>query len=222
MGAGDGAGAGPLDRLGLGSVTETGGRFLLDPTDEHEPTLLTASAKGRAQRVAFLTHALEIAARLGSETMSLWPGVPKRRVNGAQAFEWLHEGLKSVLDAAERLGVPASLEPEPEMLVETLVDHATPVERHPHLRLALDTGRCLVTQDVEPADAVRASAARIGTVAIEDMARRPHAPAVRDGDMDVSGVLAAIREVGFRGLVCVRLRRESPRALGRSRTRLGC
>ena len=43
---------GLLERLRLGSVIETGARFLLDPTDKHEPTLLTASAEARA-RVAW-------------------------------------------------------------------------------------------------------------------------------------------------------------------------
>ena len=205
--------AGLLGRLGLGSVIETGARFLLDPTDKHEPTLLTASADGRTRRVEFLSRALDIAARLGSETMSFWAGVPKPGVNRAQAFEWLHEGLDKVLDAAEGFGVPASLEPEPGMLVETVADYAALTERHPRLRLALDTGHCLVTQDVEPADAVRAWADRIGTVAIEDMARgrHTHLP-FGTGDMDVPAVLAALRDVRFGGLVCVELSRESPRA----------
>ena len=204
---------GLLDRLGMGSVIETGARFLLDPTDKHEPTLLTASAEGRARRVEFLTRALDIAARLGSETMSFWAGVPKPGVERAQAFDWLHEGLEQVLDAAERLGVPASLEPEPGMLVETVAEYAALAERHPRLRLALDTGHCLVTQDVEPAEAVRAYADRIGTVAIEDMARGDHTHLpFGTGDMDVGGVLAALNEVRFGGLVCVELSRESPRA----------
>ena len=204
---------GLLDRLGLGSVIETGARFLLDPTDKHEPTLLTASAEGRARRVAFLERALDIAARLGSETMSFWAGVPKAEVDRAQAFGWLHEGLEQVLDAAERLAVPASLEPEPGMLVETVAEYAALAERHPRLRLALDTGHCLVTQDVEPADAVRAYADRIGTVAIEDMARGDHTHLpFGTGDMDVGGVLAALNAVRFGGLVCVELSRESPRA----------
>ena len=204
---------GLLDRLGLGSVIETGARFLLDPTDKHEPTLLTASAEGRARRVAFLTRALDIAARLGSETMSFWAGVPKPGVTRDQAFGWLHEGLEQVLDAAENFRVPASLEPEPGMLVETVADYSALAERHPRLRLALDTGHCLVTGDVEPADAVRAHADRIGTVAIEDMARGDHTHLpFGTGDMDVAGVLAALREVRFAGLVCVELSRESPRA----------
>ena len=145
--------------------------------------------------------------------MSFWAGVPKPGVERGHAFGWLHEGLERVLDAAERLGVPASLEPEPGMLVETVADYAALAERHPRLRLALDTGHCLVTQDMEPADAVRAYADRIGTVAIEDMARGDHTHLpFGAGDMDVAGVLAALNEVRFGGLVCVELSRESPRA----------
>ena len=163
--------------------------------------------------MAFLTRALDIAARLESETMSFWAGVPKPGVGREQAFGWLHEGLSQVLDAAERVRVPASLEPEPGMLVETVADYAALAERHPRLRLALDTGHCLVTEDVEPADAVRAHADRIGTVAIEDMARGDHTHLpFGTGDMDVPAVLAALREVRFTGLVCVELSRESPRA----------
>ena len=43
-----------LDALGLGSVIETGARFLLDPRAKHEPTLVTRDPEGRARRVAFL------------------------------------------------------------------------------------------------------------------------------------------------------------------------
>ncbi len=43
-----------LHALKFGSVIETGARFLLDPRAKHEPTLVSASAEGRAFRVAFL------------------------------------------------------------------------------------------------------------------------------------------------------------------------
>jgi sugar phosphate isomerase/epimerase len=70
-----------------------------------------------------------------------------------------------------------------------------------------------VTEDVEPEDAVRAYADRLGTVAIEDMRRGDHTHLpFGQGDMDVSAVLAALKEVGYERLVCVELSRESPRA----------
>ncbi len=205
--------AGLLASLRLGCVIETGARYLLDPRDKHEPTLVTRDADGRARRVAFLTRALEMGAMLGAETMSFWAGVPKPGVRREEAFGWLRDGLARVCDAAERIGVPASLEPEPGMLVETVADYARLRTEHPTLRLALDTGHCLVTEDIDPADAVRAYAARLGTVAIEDMRRGDHTHLpFGQGDMDVGGVLSALKDIGFGGLVCVELSRESPRA----------
>ena len=202
-----------LDRLGLGSVIETGARYLLDPTAKHEPTLVTASAEGRDRRVAFLCRALDVGRRLGSETMSFWAGVPRPGIDREAALGWLDEGLSRVLDHAEAVGVEASFEPEPGMLIETVGEYMTLAERHPRLHLALDTGHCLVTQDIDPAEAIRSHADRIGTVAIEDMRRGDHTHLpFGEGDMDMPAVLSALEEIGFSRLVCVELSRESPRA----------
>ena len=202
-----------LGDLRLGSVIETGARYLLDPRRKHEPTLLAPEAEGRARRVMFLNRALDIAARLESETVSFWAGVPQAQVARDDAWRWLDEGLAHVLDHAEAVGIDASLEPEPGMLVETVADYEALAARHPRLRLALDTGHCLVTQDIDPDDAVRRYAARLGTVAIEDMRRGQHVHLpFGEGDMDMPAVLAALDEVGFNRLVCVELSRESPRA----------
>ena len=202
---------GELDRLGLGSVIETGARYLLDYRDKHEPTLV--SAAGRDRRVAFLTRAIDIAGILGSETVSFWAGVPKPGVSRDDALRWLDEGLEQVCAHAARKNVDASLEPEPGMLIESVADYDRLAARHPGLRLALDTGHCLVTQDIDPADAVRAYRDRLGTVAVEDMRRGDHTHLpFGQGDMDMPAVLNALDEIGFQRLVCVELSRESPRA----------
>lgn len=202
-----------LEALELGTVIETGARYLLNPREKHEPTLLSPSEEGRARRVEFLCRAIDIAALLGSETVSFWAGVPKPEVERAQALGWLHDGIAAVCDHAEGHGVPVSLEPEPGMLVETVADFEEVAERHPTLRLALDTGHCLVTRDAEPDEAVRAHAGRLGTVSIEDMryGDHTHLP-FGQGDMDVAAVVKALHEVAFTGLVCVEYSRESPRA----------
>jgi len=202
-----------LASRGLGSVIETGARYLLDPADKHEPTLVTASAEGRATRVAFLRCAVDVAAILGSETVSFWAGVPKPGVDRDAALEWLDRGVGEVCAYAASAGVSVSLEPEPGMLVETVGDYSRVAAAHPSLRLALDTGHCLVTGEIEPEDAVRAHASRLGTVAIEDMRRGDHTHLpFGEGDMDVPAVLRALADIGFDRLVCVELSRESPRA----------
>ena len=202
---------GRLYGLNLGSVIETGARFLLDPRAKHEPTLVTADAAGRARRVAFLHRAIDIAAILGSEAVSFWAGVPKPGIDPAQAKLWLRDGLEQVVAYAAERRVVAALEPEPGMLVETLDDYAA--LDVPGLNLALDTGHCLVTQEREPAAALHEFADRLGTVAIEDMARGTHIHLpFGEGDMDVPGVLGALEAIRFDRLVCVELSRESHRA----------
>ncbi|KQP88432.1 sugar phosphate isomerase/epimerase family protein [Methylobacterium sp. Leaf117] len=200
-----------LQRLGLGSVIETGARFLLDPRAKHEPTLVSGDAADRARRIGFLKRAIDIGAILHSEAVSFWAGVTKPGIDRADAEGWLREGLAEVVAYAAEQNVVACLEPEPGMLIETLDDFdALDV---PGLRLALDTGHCLVTGERDPAVAVSEFADRIGTVAIEDMARgiHIHLP-FGEGDMDVPSVLAALDAIHFEKLVCVELSRESHRA----------
>lgn len=202
-----------LAELRLGSVIETGARYLLDPREKHEPTLLNPAPEARARRIAFLTRAIDIAAILGSETVSFWAGVPKPGLEHDQVWAWLREGVAEVCDHAARRGVSVSLEPEPGMLVETVADYVALAQALPNLRLALDTGHCLVTQDIAPDAAVRRFAPRLGTVAIEDMRRGDHTHLpFGEGDMDVPAVVAALHDIAFSGLVCVEYSRESPRA----------
>ena len=149
-----------LRELGLGLVIETGARYLLDPRVKHEPTLLNPTPEGRARRIDFLTRCVRIAAICEAEAVSFWAGVPQRGVDPATAWGWLVDGVAQVADAAAEHGVTVALEPEPGMLVET-VDDFQRLSRDLSertswpLRLALDTGHCLVTGERDPASAVR-------------------------------------------------------------------
>jgi sugar phosphate isomerase/epimerase len=200
-----------LRQLGLGCVVETGARFLLDPRAKHEPTLLTADPDGRARRVDFLFRALEVAAETGADAMSFWAGVPKPGVRRENARDWLRGGAEQVARRAEALGTGAALEPEPGMLIETVDDWAA--LGIPGLRLALDTGHCIVTGERDPAAAVAEFAPHLGTVTIEDMKRGVHVHLpFGEGDMDLPGVLRALQAIRFPKLVCVEMSRESHRA----------
>ena len=140
-----------------------------------------------------------------------WAGVPKPGVSPADAHAWLLDGATQVARRAESLGTTAALEPEPGMLIETVDDWAALAI--PGLHLALDTGHCIVTNERDPADAVREFAPHLGTVTIEDMKRGVHVHLpFGEGDMDVPAVLRALSDVGFQKLVCVEMSRESHRA----------
>ena len=201
------------EELGLGVVVETGARYLLDPRVKHEPTLVTPDAEGRARRLAYLRLACELADVLGAEAVSFWAGVPRPGVDRDLAAAWLRDGVARVLEHAEKRGVAAALEPEPGMLVETLDDWIGLSRDLPTLTLALDLGHCLVTGEREPPAAVHEFAPNLGTVAIEDMRRGDHTHLpFGEGDMDIPACLDALEAVGFPGLVCVELSRESHRA----------
>lgn len=210
--------AGLLDRLGLEAVVETGARFLLDPRAKHEPTLVTPSAEGRGRRLDFLCRAVDICAAVRGEAVSFWGGVPQKGVAPGDSWKWLVEGVARLSDYAAARGVVAAVEPEPGMRVETVDDWlrlqaevarlgAAPI------RLALDVGHLLVSQERIPADAVREFAPVLGTLALEDMKRgvHEHLP-FGEGDLDVPSVLQALVDVNYTGLVCVELSRDAHRA----------
>lgn len=200
-----------LDKLGIGSVVETGARFLLDATASHEPTLITADSAGRTRRIGFLKRAIDIAQVLKSEAMTFRAGVLKDGVDREAARGWLVEGLEQVMAHAEERGVIAALAPGPGMVIETLDDFAA--LSVPSLQLALDTGHCHANGGCAPASAVGIFADRLGTVTIADRKRGDdlHLP-FGEGDTDVPALLDALDAIGFSRLVSVALPRESHRA----------
>ena len=206
-----------LNEYGLGVVIETGARYLLDPTEKHEPTLISPRAEARGRRVAFLRRAIDIAKLLHAETVSFWSGVKKQRVRDDQAFQHLGEGILQVVEYAQAQEVSVSLEPEPGMLIETNADYDRLLGTHPaldgQLQLALDLGHVWVTGEDDPARAVHHYADRLGTVAIEGMNRGEHLHLPLDqGDMEIKPLIRALTDIHFDRLVCVELSRESVRA----------
>lgn len=199
-----------LDALGLGCVIETGARYLLDARRKHEPTLVSATAEERERRLDFLREAVDVAHVLEAECVSCFAGVP-RVLALEEARAVLLDGLDRLNAYAQIKGVRVALEPEPGMAVADLDDALTVLPEEQWL--ALDVGHCLVTGERDPAAAVREFAARAATITVEDMKRGEHVHLpFGEGDIDLPAVLAAIAEIGFPGLVCVELSRESHRA----------
>src|SRR5262249_22154935 len=109
-----------LDRLSMRSVVETGARFLLDPRRKHEPTLMAADVAGRAKRVEFYRHAIDIALELESDCVSIWSGTLRDSIADDAAFERLIDGLRQVCDYADSKQVVIGFEPEPGMFIDRL------------------------------------------------------------------------------------------------------
>ncbi len=199
-----------LARLGLRCVVETGARYLLDRTRKHQPTLLSDDP---SRRIDFLVRAVAIAADLGADCVSFWSGVPAPGLPASTAWQRLRAGVAAVLAQADRRGVRLGLEPEPGMLVAHL-DDALRVHRElgapAALGLTLDVGHCVAIEREPAADCVRRAAPLLVNVQLDD-AR----PGVHEhlefgaGDLDLVATLAALDEVGYRGVAAVELPRHS-------------
>jgi sugar phosphate isomerase/epimerase len=211
-----------LDALGLSVVIETGARYLLDRWHKHEPTLL--SDDGRERRVEFLRRAVAVSADLGAQAVSFWAGVRPPALDPATAWGRLVAGCAEVVSAADRAGVVLGFEPEPGMLVEDLDGYGRLAAALGHpatLGLTLDIGHCRCLEPYPVPECVRRAGDRLVNVQIDDMRRGTHEHLeFGSGEIDFPPVLAALQEVGYRGLVAVELPRHSHDAPGVARRSL--
>ena len=193
-------------------VIETGARFLLDRGRKHRPTLLSADAAERAVRIEFLGRAIDAAAALGAQVVSLWSGSADDAPGGDVLDARLADGLRVVCERARAAGVVIGFEPEPGMYLEDMAGFARirALVDDPALRLTLDVGHAHITEDAGAEATVRAWAGDIVNVHVEGMRRTEHDHLVPwDGDLDVRGVLRALDEVGYTGPACFELSRHS-------------
>lgn len=208
-----------LRRLRLSSVIETGARYLLDPRAKHQPTLLSPSATDRARRLDFLKRALQAAAELDSDCVSLWSGAPDWRVepvaDDQTLLDRLAASLHVLLPEAERLRVPIGFEPEPGMFIDSMNRFARLLEwvDSPQLQLTLDLGHLYCQGEVPIADYIDRWSSRIVNVHIEDMRAGVHEHLMfGDGEMEFPPIVAALAQNNYTGGVHVELSRHSHEA----------
>jgi L-ribulose-5-phosphate 3-epimerase len=208
-----------LDRLGvllkklqMRSVIETGARYLLDPRQKHEPTLVSSSATDRARRLAFYEYAVDCAAALGSDCVSLWSGRLHEGTALDEAMVWLVDGLTQLLDYADERGVVLGFEPEPGMAIdsmfrfEQLLGKIDPTR----LRLTLDIGHLQCQGELPIAHYVHLWSSRLVNVHLEDMRAGVHEHLMfGEGKIDFSTVFAALAEIEYQGGVYVELSRHA-------------
>lgn len=200
---------------GMACVVETGARHLLDPRIKHEPTLMSPDADARRRRIEFLMQAIDVAALLGAEGVSLWSGVVRDAAGEEELWPRLTASLAPVLDHARGRGVMIGFEPEPGMFVDTLTRFGVLLDRlggPDHLRLTVDIGHLICMGEWPPEDAVRPWLDRIVNVHVDDMlaCRHDHLP-LGAGEVAFGPVLAALAGSGYTGGLHVELPRQAHR-----------
>jgi len=198
-----------LEEKQMRSVIETGARFLLDPRKKHEPTLLSKDPKCR---IEFYKHAIDCAAQLGSDCVSIWSGTLQESITRNEALDRLAAGLAETLDYAAQRNLVVGFEPEPGMFVDSMhaFEELLAKVNRPALQLTLDIGHLHCQGEVPIADVIRRWASQIVNVHLEDMRRGVHEHLMfGQGEIDFPPVFQALAEVGYSGGVYVELSRHS-------------
>jgi sugar phosphate isomerase/epimerase len=214
--------AGRIERHGLEVVVETGGRYVLDPRRKHRPSLLDEEPEA-ARRLDYLLRCIALARDVGARVVSLWSGAAPEGLGRREVLGRLARNLVRVCQAAGEAGVQVGFEPEPGMAVDRVADWPAVREAvaHPALGLTLDVGHCLATGEGRPEEAIRAHAADLRILHLDD-----HRPGVHEhlffgeGEVDFPAVAGALAEVGFGGLLEVELSRHGPTAPQTARSAL--
>lgn len=198
-----------LEKLDMRSAIETGARFLLDSREKHEPTLLSDNPR---PRIDFYKYAVDVAAKLGSDCVSLWSGVSDKSISPDAAIDRLVTGLQETLDYAAAKNVRIAFEPEPGMLIDTMTAFDGLLEQidSPNLRLTLDIGHLHCQGETPIADAIRRWSPRLANVHVEDMRRGRHEHLMfGEGEIDFPPIIRALDEVVYTGGIYVELSRHS-------------
>ena len=172
------------------------------------PSYVDADPADRRKRIDHTIGALELAARVGSRTISIEPGGPLDGGEEARAWDLFAEAIDECAEHAERLGVSIGIEPEPGLIVERSDQYERFMERvrSPMVGLNLDVGHVYCVGE-DPADVARRLGPHIRHIQIEDIApSREHRHLVPgDGAIDFASFRRALDEVGYDGFVTVEL-----------------
>jgi len=212
-----------LERLGLRSVVETGGRFVLDPWRKHQPTLISAEAGQRKDRLDFLRDAVWVAHELGSEVVSFWSGTTTDDAPDGALMNRVIEGCRKLSDYAADRGVRLAFEPEPGMFVDTMDRFAELHGQvaHPAFGLTIDIGHLHCQGELTIAEHLRRWRHVLWNVHIEDMRRGVHEHLMfGEGEIEFGPALRALDEIGYAGGVHVELSRHSHDAVNTARRAL--
>ncbi len=201
-----------LSERGLRSVIETGARFLLDPNQKHQPTLLSSDPAQRSKRLHFLKYCVELAAEFDSDCVSVWSGVKPADCDDQVALDRLAAGLQSLLDYAKVHAVDVSFEPEPDMFVDNMSSFHRLLQwlDDDPLKLTLDVGHLYCQGEVPIADYIARWRNWIRNVHIEDMKAGVHRHLMfGEGEIRFPPVIQALRDAEYAGGVHVELSQHS-------------
>ena len=175
----------------------------------HHPSYIEPDEDYRRKRIDYTLAALETAADLGHDYISIEPGGP---IPDGKTREWAMdtyvESLEEIIPKAEDVGVDLLVEPEPDLLIETSEEFLDLLERvdSERVKCNFDAGHFYCVGE-DPADLVDTLWDATVHYHLEDIpADRTHEHTqLGDGAMDIDAFLEALEDRGYDGFVTVEL-----------------
>ncbi|MFL5243370.1 MAG: sugar phosphate isomerase/epimerase family protein [Gemmataceae bacterium] len=198
------------NRLQISNINAFMMNAISDPRQRYwHPSWIEPDRHYRQIRIDHTKRALTLARELGAKCITTEPGGPVESGGSWKAALSLFvEGLKPVLEHAEKEGVLLLVEPEPGLLIET-ADQFEEFMGHvdsPAVGLNFDIGHAYCVGD-EPAPTIRRMAKYIRHFHLEDIAatRVHHHLVPGEGAIDFEATLDAIRDIGYAGWITIEL-----------------
>ncbi len=177
------------------------------PEPFFEPSLISPEPALRAARSQMIKNTLQFAKAIGAGNISITSGKALPTVPPEMAMKALIEGLKPLLEMAEKLGVKVGIECEPMLFIEWATELRELIERvgSPMLGANLDIGHSVVLGENIP-ETLAALKGRIWNCHIEDIPGRKHYHLIPgEGTVDWKGLKKGLEGIGYERFLTVEL-----------------
>jgi sugar phosphate isomerase/epimerase len=177
------------------------------PEPYFEPGLVSPNQKHRADRARLILKSLDFARDIGARNISITSGRMLGGMPPEKSAEQFIEGIKPILDRADKLGVDVGIECEPGLFIEWTEELHAWINRlgHPRFGANLDIGHSQVLGESIPS-AIRLLAGRIWNLHVEDIPGRKHYHMIPgEGSLDWIGVRDALWDTKYDRFASVEL-----------------
>ena len=197
-----------LQQRKMSCVVEATANFLLDAKRKNYPSLIEHDPGLVESRLRYLKYCVDIAAELGADCMSMRSGYRPEGVTFDEAMSRLVDGVEELLLHAAERDVVVSIEPQPEMLIDTLgrFDRLLHLFDSPRLMLTLDIGNTFSSNELPLATQLDRWQKKIANIHIADVVAggHRHLP-FGDGEIGFPLILEAIADRQYTGGIHVDL-----------------
>lgn len=176
--------------------------------DTWHPSFIEREKKERQKRIDHTLNCIDLAADLGASFLSIEPGGPLDDMDRNWALEVYREAVEEIGEHAEKKGVTALIEPEPDLLIEKSDQFLSFMEKikSPGIGLNFDIGHFYCVGE-DPAELVNTLAPYTRHYHLEDIAstRIHHHLIPGEGAIDFQSTLTAISDTGYTGFITIEL-----------------